>query len=182
MSTPNRFIKFRERLYTLRVQHAVTQCGQRLMMFVFTHLFEGDMNDIKTCILRNLGSNSLYNRSFNKIELDKLENGDFQTWSVALLFKVIKISCGLQFPNQNQQTLEHLLSQLKKWQMEISTDFYLILTRQEMDKYLEILRELSFKILVALSDKVQINEGDGRKINQVIEYIINDVKQTVNET
>ncbi|CAL4078824.1 unnamed protein product [Meganyctiphanes norvegica] len=191
MGSPIPFVTFRERLNTLRVQHAVVQCGQRIMVFVFTILFEGDTNDIKNVVLRNLGSNTQYNKYFTKTEQKKVEAGQYKMWDIALLYKLLQISCGLQyhidqngvqFSDHEEETLENLLHQLKEWKNDIATNFNLILTKEEMEKSLENLRVLSFKIPVLLTEKVQINQDDIRRINQVIEYIIKDVKQAVNET
>ncbi|CAL4069298.1 unnamed protein product [Meganyctiphanes norvegica] len=191
MGRPVAFVTFRERLNTLRVQHAVIQCGQRLMVFVFTILFEGDTTDIKNYVLSNSGSKSQYSKSFAEPEQDKLETGDYKTWNMSLLYKLLQNSCGLQypidkkcvqFPNQCEETLENLLHQLKEWKNEITTNFDLILTREEMETSLENLKDLSIKILVALSDKVHINQSESENMSQVIEYIIKDVKQSVNES
>merc|ERR1712179_35676 len=191
MGGPLTFIRFKDRLNTLKVQHAVTQCGQRILVFVFMLMFEGDMNDIKTSALKILGSNSSYNRGFNKIELDKLEAGDYKTWSITLLYKLIQSTCGLQYStdkkskqrsNMREETLEHLLHQLKEWNKNISSDITLILTTEEKDKSLDTLKELCSKILAALANKVEISQEDGKMINQVVEFIIKDVKQNVNET
>ncbi|CAL4070982.1 unnamed protein product, partial [Meganyctiphanes norvegica] len=167
------------------------QSGQRLLLFVFTTLFEGDTSDIKNHILMTLGSNTAYTKSFTKAELGKLEAADYKSWSIPLLYKLLQIACGLQYPidkgcipfsSQGQESLESLLHQLKEWQHEMTTNFNLILTREEMDKSLENLKDLAFRILVALTEKVQINQSDTQRVTQVIEYIIKDVKQAVNET
>lgn len=179
---------FKDRLQTLRVQHAVVQGGQQILLFVFTTLFLGeDLHDIKGFLERHLGSKRQYKDSFTKPEQEKLDEGDHRNWDISLIFKLLQKVCGLNqkvgdWKRFGKDTLEKLLDDLKDLRNEMAHNFDCVLSEKQRDEKLEELRNLCLEILTKLNEMAQIGTDVVHHHYESIEYILNDVKKPINES
>lgn len=178
---------FQDRLQTLRVQHAVAQGGQHIMLVVFTTLFLGELSNIKGFVESHLPSKRQYKDSFTKPEQEKLEVGNYSTWDISILFKLLQKVCGLN-PNVSdwkqfgRDTLEKLLDELKDLRNDMAHTLDTIFTEKERDEKLEEFRDLCLNILTKLNEKKQIGNDAVHQHYESVEYILNDVKKPINET
>ncbi|CAL4171439.1 unnamed protein product, partial [Meganyctiphanes norvegica] len=183
-----RYAKFCERLNSLKYQHAVEVCGQKLLHLVMRTLICGDIDQICDCVRMIQRSNTKYKNSFTKDEVRRLEMGDNRRYDISLLVKIIKMVCGLapagnncwtQFTSDNE-LLEYLITTLKEWRNDLVHTYDSVLTDDQLDNYLCELRDLAKKIVSTLEVRAgelgkHFSVNEATETLQVVHEIIAEV-------
>lgn len=182
------YIKFKDRISTLKYQHAVVQCGQKLLHLILRTLIRGDINKICDCVKEKLNSNTQFKNSFTTEEHRILEEGNHKKWDISLLFKVIQKVCGLEpagdscWTNliEGSDSLEYLITTLKQQRNAMVHDFQLVLTKDQLEDRLTELTDLAVKVTSALGDRApnlgkQLSDEESSGTMALVFAILDDV-------
>ncbi|CAL4245708.1 unnamed protein product, partial [Meganyctiphanes norvegica] len=198
-------IKFSDRLNSLRYQHAVVQCGQKLLHLIMITLIRGDINNITECVKEAVGSSTKYKNSFTKDEQRLLEKGHHKSWDISLLYKIIQKVCGLHpagshywTQNTGGDDLEFFITTLKDIRNELVHKFDYVISENQVAHHLNELTELALKMTSALGERSQalgtqlyvIQNGkqlsdidfETTETLKIVYKIIEDVKENINES